>query len=173
MKPKSQTQYTKILFPLNKIIIQITSKLTRAPLLGKWNKYEIEKVHMHMTGWSVAKPIVLTKTAWILCRHPWNQCYCKAKTRTIYVIILKHLQCLWRIILLLYYCYLSSFGLYIYMEFLLHLSKISLNHIPSWSNCLCPLSISLDNLEKYVFLLQNVIREINYFFSKEKLMCKI
>jgi hypothetical protein len=40
---KSQPQYTEIFFPSTKLIIQITSKLTRAPVLGIVAHREIQK----------------------------------------------------------------------------------------------------------------------------------
>jgi hypothetical protein len=40
---KYQPKYTKILFPSTKIIIQITSNITRAPIPGKMAHREIQK----------------------------------------------------------------------------------------------------------------------------------
>jgi hypothetical protein len=60
---------------------------------------------------------------------------------------------------------LSSFGLDLYMEVLLHLSKFSLNHNPSWSNSLCINTWMKCFHPIYEISLTHTMCKKNYFFA--------
>jgi len=111
---------------------------------------EIQSTSKPWLIWYVAKLFVRSCTTTTQLLH-WYLCYlldCYVDIYTICATIklklvlttwFSHNTCIvpWRFILSLYDFSLYPFGLYIYMEVILHLSKISLNHCPSWSNSFC------------------------------------